>query len=323
MPVSSLVRFVCGVASAVLVAHLLTSVAVAGSLYAMHSHRIFDLRRFSNDAVANFRLVGTFLNARATGERHPIVVFAGSSVTFGFLWDERVTFAGLFAERHPSDTVLNASIIAADVSAMNDWIVCAARRNHISLDSVVIELPVVNSLSYLVNLQHAGIEPAALSSCDGGTDLGYFGLAATTVRGAGWVRFLWDRSHTSTSERKISIGPVPKGYFASATDFAAVKRGFATQITTTLSNAQSVASAVYAFPSPVFVAGLSEIGEDADAVREQLRAALEACRSVPGVQCVDPSAMYTERSYYDNFTHLNVAGHRAMADLLDIRMGTH
>ena len=323
MTLQALVRFVGGVVAAVLVARLLISAAVAASLHAMHSHRIFDVRRFSNDAVANFRLVGTFLNSRAKTGRHPIVVFAGSSVTFGHLWHERVTFAGLFADRHAAATVLNASIIAADVSAMNDWIVCAARRNHLAMDVVVIELPVVNSLSYLVNLRHVGVEPAALSSCDGGTDLGYFGVAATTVRGAGWARFLWNRSHSSTTERQISIGPVPKGYFASAADFAAVKPAFAKQVTTTLSNAQSVASAVYAFPSPVFVGGLVEIGEDADAVREQLRAALEACRSVTGVQCIDPSPLYTERSYYDNFTHLSVAGHRAMANLLETRMSRH
>jgi len=319
-----LLRFTAGVVVAAVLSHLLASAAVAGSLYALHSHRIFDVRRFSDDAVANFNLVGTFLIARATANKSPLVVFAGSSVTFGHLWHEKVTFAGLHGNRHPEKTVLNASIIAGDVSAMNDWLVCAARRNQLAIDTLVVELPVVNSLSYLVNLHHAGVKPAALSLCqDAVPDRGYFGMAATTVRGTGWVRFLWNRSHSSTTERTISVGPVPKGYFASSADFEAVKASFSQQIATTLTNARSVAAVVYAFPSPVFVAGLRDIGEDADAVQAQLRYALEACQAVPGVHCVDPTALYSERGYYDNFTHLNAGGHRAMADLLDTRMRTH
>ena len=292
-------------------------------MYTSYGHRIFDVRRFSNDAVVNFLLVGTFLKSTTMNRNRPVIVFAGSSVTYGYHWHERVTFANLFASRHSTATVVNASIIAGDVSAMNDWIVCAAHRNRITVDTLIVELPVVNSLSYLVNLHRAGVPPAPLSACEGADDPGYFGLAATTVRGTAWARFLWDGENSSTTERSISVGPVPKGYFASATDFAAVKAGFRDQIAKTLTNARAIATVVYAFPSPVFIAGLREVGEDAAAVEEQLRAALEACRTVAGVRCIDPSTLYTERTYFDNFTHLNAAGHRAMAGLLDGRMGAN
>jgi hypothetical protein len=115
---------------------------------------------------------------------------------------------------------------------------------------------------------------------------------------------------------------VPEGYFTTADDFAAVKGVFASQVRETLSKARTVANTVYAFPSPVYVAGLREIGEDAAAVDDQIRAALTACASVSGVHCVDPATVLTTPAYYYNFTHLNVAGHRAMADLLDARIAS-
>ena len=311
-------RFFLGSVLAATTAHVAAGVAVMASLYTFYPHRMFNVHRWSNDAAANFRLVGTYLRANARTDARPVIAFAGSSVTYGDLRHERLTFARMFADGRSGATVLNTSILAADISALNDWIICAARRNQVRFDALVIELPVVNSASYLVNLNKAGQQVPPLGTCsDLGRDPGYFRFAFLNVRGTGWFSFLWKSGGIVRADRPIRIESVPKGYFASAHDFAAVQGGFTDQIAKTLSHAQMVADAVYAFPSPVFVAGLREVGEDADALQEQLQAALGACRSVAGVRCIDPSALYFQRGYYANLTHLNGAGHRAMAGLLD------
>ena len=145
------------------------------------------------------------------------------------------------------------------------------------------------------------------------------------LRGISWLRFLWNGEARETVESAIRIGPVPKDYFASATNFGAIQQDYADRIRETLNNAQQVADVVYAFPSPIYVGGLEEIGEDADAIREQLKHTVEACASVPGVRCVDTSSIWMNRTYFYNLTHLNQAGHRAAADLLAaaIEVPTH
>jgi hypothetical protein len=66
----------------------------------------------------------------------------------------------------------------------------------------------------------------------------------------------------------------------------------------------------------VFVGGLAEIGEDTAALRHQMQATVAACEHVPGVKCVETSSLWINRSYYYNLTHLNQAGHRALAEIL-------
>lgn len=311
-------RFLLGGIIAATVVHVATSVVAVWGLYVLYPHRIYDVRRWSDDAAASFRLVGTYLAENAVRRDRPLIVFAGSSVTFGHQFHESVIFTRLFADRHATAAVLNVSIIAADVSAVNDWIVCAARRNGIRFDTLVIELPVVNSLSYLVNVHHAGHQPSPLSTCDHiDRDPGYMRFALSAFRGTGWVGFVRPSQELLGGDAPIRIERVPRGYFASALDFAAVREQFSDQIVSTLQKAQTVATVVYAFPSPVFVGGLAQIDEDDQAVRAQLKAALDACRSVSGIDCIDPSPLYVEPGYYSNLTHFNRAGHKAMADLLE------
>ncbi len=311
-------RFFIAVAATAVVVHVAGALLIVAGLELLYPQRIFNVHQWSDDGVANLRLVGTFLRARARSDTRPVMVFAGSSVSYGDIWPARVTFANLIAERRPSVRVLNASIVAADVSAVNDWVVCGALRNQVHVAALLIELPVVNSLTYLINHQRASGRVPALSTCEpADRDPGYARLALTRLRGTAWLRLLWQHQPQLDDERPINIVPVPKGYFASASDFTTVRTLFAQQIAEALTNAQRVADVVYAFPSPVYLPGLRQVDEDDGAVEAQLRAALAACAAVPDVRCIDPSSLYAERAYYSNLTHLNLAGHRAMADLLD------
>ena len=296
--------------------HLAAAVLVASSLSWLYPERIYDVRQWPVDAGSGLGLVGSFLRASVTADR-PVLVFAGSSVTYGYLWPERVTFAHLVAAAHPEMRILNSSIIGADVSGVNDWVICAAKRNRLHLETVVVELPVVNTLTYLVNMHEAKHPIAPLSRCDDGpSDPGYLRYTLSAFRGIGWINLWWSGYTIDKGERVFETAAVPERYFASAAEFEAVRGVFKSQIIATLENAQSIATEVYAFPSPVFVTGVTEANRDGAAVRAQLQVALDACRSVAGARCIDPAALYEQRGHFANLTHLNKAGHIAMAELI-------
>ena len=316
MTIRRLIEFLAGVAVTALIGHMLVAFVAAAAIHRLFPHRIYNARVWSDTGNERFHLVGTFLVENAPPSAAPVIAFAGSSVTYGYPWDERLIFSRLFAEKKDTSKVINASIIATDVTGINDWIVCGAWRNRIQLDVAVIEIPVVNTTSHLIQARKDG-RHAGIGACEPGAgDPGYFRLAAMRPRGIGWFRFLSNTEARETEEMPVQIVPVPKGYFASAADFAAIREDYVGRIRTLLGNAQQVARTVYAFPSPVFVGGLAEIGEDANAVREQLQTAVDACASVPGVRCLDTADLWQRRSYYFNLTHLNQTGHRALADFL-------
>lgn len=312
----SLLRFIGILCAAAAVAHLVVSIAAVSTLRALYSHRIFNVRAWPSPSEA-YHLAGSFIKENGATHDRPTVAFAGSSVSYGYPWDERFVFSKLFAERHPDLRVINSSIVAADISGVNQWIVCAALRSRVRFDALVIEIPVVNTTTHLVALRKNGRPVDAAETCAPGPgEPGYLQLALARPRGVAWLPFLLNNESAETVETAFRLGKVPKGYFTSQQDFALIKSGYERRIADTLRNAREIAETVYAFPSPVLLAVLPEIGEDEGTVRWQIESALGACRSVESVRCIDPQSFYDDRSLYQNLTHLNQAGHRAMADLL-------
>ena len=106
------------------------------------------------------------------------------------------------------------------------------------------------------------------------------------------------------------------GYYVTASQFASIESAYRTQIVDAVRSAQRVADRVYVFPSPVFLPGVVEVGEDAAAVRAQLEMALAICRTVEGVSCLDSQPFYDRKDVYYNMTHLNQRGHEAIAEWL-------
>jgi hypothetical protein len=212
---------------------------------------------------------------------------------------------------------VNAGILGLDVSGVNDWIICAARANAIHVATLVVEVPVVNTVSQLANYQRAGRPVPPLSDCaETRLSRPYDSWAWSQPLGIGWLVFLWENDAYPKPDIVIRIEPVPAGYFTRRPEFDAAIAEYDAQIATLLSNAGTIADRVYAFPSPVFAAGLDQIGEDAAAVRAQAAATLSACRRVAGVRCLDTSFLGERQDYFMNFTHLNQAGHRLMAEWL-------
>jgi len=308
--------FILGVLVVAATTHAVIAVSVANAIDPLYSHRIFDVHKWPGDSGQRLRLSGTYLRERISRLTPPVTVFAGSSVTHGYPWTQRQTFAYQFGALRGAPTV-NAGILALDWSGVNDWIVCSAIRNAIHVETLVLEVPVVNTVSHLVSLDRAGHPMPTLSDCgDSAPDPSYAALAASRPLGLGWAVFLWEEEAYSKVDSVMRIAPVPAGYFTSERDFAPVAKTFETQITEVVRRAAGVATRVYVFPSPVFAAGLAQIGEDANAVRQQMRSVVTACRGVAAAGCVDTSALGERQDYFINFTHLNQAGHRALAAML-------
>lgn len=282
----------------------------------LYRHRIFDSRRLSGEPVDRFRMIGSFLRARTRDRSQPVLAFAGSSFTFGYPWQESVIFSRLFATARRDRRVINASMPAGDISSVNDWIICGARRNGVRFDAMVVEIPVVNTLGSLAALRRAGYSRSSpLADCPTrDASPSYFEYIVRRPLAVSWLTFLWDSEVRPARDFDIMITPVPDGYFVSAAAFAAVQSEYEAQIDETLRHAQTVARVVYAFPSPVFVAGLRQVGADEQAMRLELDRAVVACSGVRGVRCLNPESFYARRDVYYNLTHLNRRGHREMAD---------
>ena len=297
------------------VMHLAESAVVAMTLDGAYRHRVFDVTRATAAATDRYRLLGSFLKSRQRMLASPSVTFAGSSFTFGYPWPESMVFSRLFASERPDVAVLNVSMLSADVASVNDWILCAAVRNDVRFDTLVVELPVVNSLSRLATIHRLGLEStAALADCRGvGPSPGYFAFALRHPLAVGWIPFLVVSGNYTERDLPVALQPVPKGYFVPTDEFATVKDWYGSIIDETLRRAQSIARTVYAYPSPVYVGGMQEIGSDPRAMDDELAFTVARCKGVGGVRCLDPSPFYRRRGDYYNVTHLNQHGHRDMA----------
>jgi hypothetical protein len=305
-------RFLGGVVAAAAAVHVLFAALLVFGIQATYRHRVFDVTRLPIDPIQRYELIGTFLREHASDPR-PSVLFAGSSFTYGFPWRETAIFSRAFADAHRDRHVMNASLLSADVSSINDWILCAAARDSLRFDTVVVEIPVVNTLQQMVaNRDRHHVTPP-ISNCGGGeASHSLFDVLLRQPPTLGFLVGMWPAGSTP-SEAEMVVAPVPDGYFVPAAAFASVREGYERQIAAVLRTARRVARTVYAYPSPVFVAGLSEIGRDEAALQFELARTVAACATVPEVHCIEASDLYGQQSSFYNFTHLNPRGHQAMA----------
>lgn len=296
--------------------HAVSAIAVTWAIDRVYTDRMFDVRQWPGPPSEGFRLAGSYLRERLARSRPPVTLFAGSSVTHGYPWSQSQTFAHLYSAA-AGTTTINASILALDVSGVNDWILCAARRNGLRVAVLIVEVPVVNTVSQLASYHRASSPAPPLSDCrNQRADPGYARLAWSHPLGVGWFVFLWEREAFVKPDTVMTPAPVPAGYFTSAADFAAVAGDYDAQIVAMVANARTVADRVFVFASPVFTGGLASIGEDDEAVAGQLTRTVDACRRAGGAVCLDASFLGARQDYFMNFTHLNQAGHRVMAEWL-------
>ncbi len=297
-------------------AHVVWSLAMTELLAASYDHRIFDVRRWPVDlprpAVA--QLVAAFAEEHLrAGRGRPSTVFMGSSFTFGYPWQVSAVMSERYAALRPQERVLNISVIGAGLEVLNRGVLCGVRDAGQPIDLAILEIPVINAVSRIAE----GDSDDWMDGCATVPRRArYLRFALARPIGIGWLPFIWDVYAYPKVDEELQLAPVPKGYFIESDAFAAVRARYRQQVVSTIAAAKPLARRLVVFPSPLYLPGAAELGEDVEAIRAQLAETIAACREVDGATCADPEALYTRRELYYNMTHLNQRGHQAMAEWL-------
>jgi hypothetical protein len=297
-------------------AHVLWSLAMGTVLASSYSHRIPDLRRWPDDIELPriAEMTSTFLAHAVPASAAPTAtLFFGSSLTYGYPWQEELTATSRYAALRPQEHVVNVGVLGATLQLLDAATLCGANNAGVSANIVVVELPVFNSINYLKRTFGRTGPPAECDETIGPVSPWLFALRHPLA--AGWPPYIWDDKAFPRRDHDV-LTRTFFGYFVSPEIYKRVEPSARRDLTAALTRAKTIGRQVYAFPSPVLVSGVSMAWADEKAVEMQLAAALAACRDVSGVRCLDPGVFYRRRDLYWNLTHFNQRGNQEFANWL-------
>lgn len=248
--------------------------------------------------------------ADAINLEKPLVFFVGSSLTYGYPWQERVIFSRVVAARASSWRVANLSYIGANMRGLLEYATCSLGRS-IKPNILVVEIPLVNSIASLDS-----DKSPTRHDCQVLADrpANYWELVLTRPYGLGWVSLLWDEESYEKPEESIQIVKLPSAYFASSEQFESVKAKFTSALEEFLSAVSGMGDKVVVYVSPIYTPGIGDSGGDAKAVEAQIDLAYKICKKNGKVICINPSAFGLHREMFYNLTHLNQSGHRVLGE---------
>lgn len=282
--------------------HFVTGAAVSAYASLYFTRRLPDVRMFGEGRqvpVLVSSLIGSAIPQNA-------VVAAGSSFTFGYPYDERFAFA---AELN----AVNLGVVGLGLAGIHDWLICAMIARGLRARALIIEIPLVNEMSWL---PHQTPENAKLNSCPSTKTESLLLFALTHPIGTGWSALLFDRYRLTVPPSRVSIAKAPAGYFASASDLRKVEGILQENIKTLYVAARMVSDNVIMFVTPIYVDGLTQADADRAAVGEQFDRAQEFCRDAAGDNCLDLSLLIRNPDNFYNLTHFNGTGAKALAALI-------
>lgn len=308
-----LLKSLLWVGVSILLAHFLWSAIVVGLLNSYYSHRLINILKSEDTGTQWEEMTSAFVNSvlkSAEKDKNPVTLFIGSSVTYGYPWQEQVIFSRVVAERLSDWKVANLSVIGVGVSELTAYVTCpltGPRKPAI----VIAEIPLVNSIGEKKpGYARKGQQCAAHSS----GDIGYWQLVASRPYGLGWISLLWDEESYEKHEENIVISPVPPGYFATAERFESIRSQYEIELTSYLDSVSTMGDKVLVYVSPVYTLGIGSAGGEQSAVEHQIQFTYDICRKHGKVICLDSSPFGARRDFFFNLTHLNQRGHKAMAE---------
>lgn len=310
------------VAGIALVAHLIWSAMVVGLLGHFYGHRIINIRKVKTVEKNWEEMSSAFFYevvADAKKMNRQSVIFIGSSMTYGYPWQEPVIFTRIVAERLPDWRVANLSYIAADIRGLMDHVTCSMGGDT-KPDVLVVEIPLVNSIGTLVP---GGKKIRRTCSNAARERTGYWELVLTRPYGLGWLSLLWDEEAYIKKDADIQIVKLPSTYFASRDSFSAVKSQFADELREYVEAVSMMGHKVIVYVSPVYTPGIDESGADREAVEMQIEFAYNICRENDKVICIPPTLLGMKREMFYNLTHLNQRGHRALGEVFARQLAGH
>lgn len=291
--------------------HLLWTAIIIAFLNHYYDHRLVNIRKTENIGMQWEDMSSAFVGAaleHAKNREKPTAIFIGSSVTYGYPWQERVIFSRLVAEKLNDWKVANLSVIGVDMGGLTNFITCSLTGPQ-KPDMIVVEIPLVNSL--------AGINPnnrrkprQCADYSNGG--IGYWQLVASRPYGLGWISLIWDEEAYEKRDEDIVITPLPPTYFATEERFEAIRSQYEAELSEYLDAVSTMGRKVLVYVSPIYTPGIGAAGGDQSAVERQIQFTYDICKKNGKVICLDSSSLNAHREWFYNLTHLNQRGHRAM-----------
>ncbi len=292
--------------------HLAWSAVVVVALRTFYEHRIVNVRKIPNvdKKWENFSsaFVSEVIKVAAT-EQKPHVMFAGSSVTYGYPWQERIIYTKVVANDLPEWKVSNLSIIGVGMQSLTDFATCAlSSENRPSI--LIVEIPLVNSTA---SISPGSVRvPRRCLPYDQGFP-GYWSLVASKPYGLGWVSILWDEEAYEKPDADLVITPLPPTYFADKQHFQKIEDYYVSELRRFISSVSVMSGKVFVYVSPILATAISKAGGDRAAVEYQIELTNKICLEYKNVTCLDSSIFSDRPELFYNLTHLNHRGHRALA----------
>jgi len=302
--------------------HLIWSALVVVVLNLYYDHRLINVRKAKNVGTEWEDMSSAFAETaikNALKHGKPSAIFLGSSVTYGYPWQERVAFTKLVAEKLPDWQISNLSIVGAGMRALTDFATCSLTASH-RPDVLIVEIPLVNSTSSISTNDPISGRKCANNFIHG---LGYWQLTITRPYGLGWVSLLWDEESYEKGDSDLVITKLPSTYFATSERFNSIKSRYTSELEEHLSTISNMGNQVFAYISPIYTPAIEIAGGDRSAVEEQIGLSLEICKRNGRVICLDMSQFGTRRELFYNLTHLNQRGHRALGNWFEQQILQH
>jgi hypothetical protein len=308
-----ILKFISALVVVFLCFHILWSSVVVVAFRTIYSHRIFDITKISNVGEEWESFTSSFFGHMmrvAYGEKKPLVLFIGSSVTFGYSWQESVIYTKLVSESFPDWKVSNLSVIGVGMRAMTDFVTCAIRPG--SRPSIIfVELPLVNSTASIsAESSHA---PRQCKNYVDGIP-GYFYTIFARPHGMAWIPILWDGHAYEKTDANFKNSPLPPDYFLNEENFSKIKDKYLTEVRRFLLSVSLMGDKVFVYVSPILTSAISGAGGDQAAVEYQMKLTNEVCMEYKNITCLDSSVFSGRSELFYNLTHLNHRGHRVLAE---------
>jgi hypothetical protein len=306
-------KFLSTLCVLVLAFHIAWTSVVVSALSNFYKHRIFDIGKIENVGDHWESFTSAFVAQAMNGsvlEKKPLTMFVGSSVTYGFPWQERVIFTKYIANELRGWKVSNLSIIGVGTRAITDFATCALNPSY-RPSVLIVEIPLVNSTSSL----EPGVEfPPRKCLYYSGDIPSYWSLVMSHPYGTGWASILWDENAYEKQDVDLLITPLPSTYFADKKRFDSIQELYIVEVRRFLDSVSRMGDKVFIYVSPISTPAITAAGGDRAAVEYQIELTNKICSEYKNLTCLDSSIFNERPELFYNLTHLNHRGHRALAD---------
>lgn len=302
-----------GVLAVFLAAHAVWSSLVAFGFKHLYDHRLPDITRIASRANDWEPFLHSFWQANARRDpAKPAIAFVGSSMTYGYPWQEPVIFSRILSDRLSGWNAANLSYYSADIWGIREYLLCpVTTSSDWKPDVLIVEIPLVNSIR---QIQPGAVPRKRECSGEASRSAGYFQFVLMRPIGTGWIPLMWDVEAYHKADQEIQIAPVGPDYFASAAAFGNIEKEYLRDLRAFLDKISGLGRNVFVFISPIYLPGIAEAGGDRAAVEHQIQVTWEVCKSHASITCLPVSRFGLERNLFYNLTHFNQRGHRVFGE---------